>query len=248
MTLCTRSRSTLPQRLFADWQRLCRQPEPLEQARSWPLDIEPIDSLDDLLRRCGYEGRRDDDSADEILRQVVGVATHDELAARVVLQRLLPGLLAIAQRRRYTTPGGSEPVLAELVGVTWELVRSYPVHRRPRHVAANLVRDAEYEAFRRPARLVRTLREVPVALPANEQVPLIDPTDLWLNDPWRQMGEVLRSGRAAGLNADDLELLARLAAGESIGAVACELGISDRTLRTRRALAVQRLRRVVAAA
>jgi hypothetical protein len=248
MTISTRSLGTLPQRLFADWHRLCLRPELLERARSWPVDIEVIASLDDLLRHCGYEGRRDDDTADEMLRQVVEVARHDDLAARVVLQRLLPGLLAIAHRRGHTAPGGSEPVLAELVGVAWELVRSYPVQRRPRHVAANLVRDTEYQAFRRPSRLVRALREIPVARPVSDQSLLIDPTDSWLNDPGRQLGEVLRSGRAAGLATDDLELLARLAAGEPMNALASDLGVSDRTLRTRRALAVERLRRVVAAA
>lgn len=248
MTSYTRSLSTLPQRLFADWHRLCLRAEPLERVRTWPLDLDDIGTLDDLLRRCGYEGRRDDDAADDVLGQLVCIAAHDDLAARVVLQRLLPGLLAIAQRRGRAAPGGSEPALAELVGVAWELIRSYPVHRRPRHLAANLLRDTEYQAFRRPSRLVRAVREVPVAGLASDHALLVDPTESWLEDPRRQLGEALQSGRAAGLHTDDLELLARLAAGEPVDAVASDLGVSDRTLRTRRSLAVQRLRRVVAAA
>lgn len=248
MTSCALAHGTLPQRLFQEWHRLRTQAHVLEHIRSWPLTGDPVHDLSELLVRCGFEGRRDDDDADETLRQLVVLAAHDALAARVVLQRLLPGMLAVAQRRSNGSPGSAEAMLAELVGATWVLIRSYPVGRRPRHVAANLLRDAEYEAFRRPTRLVRHAREVSVSRPTPHRDEFLDPTTAWLEDPRRRLREVLNSGQAAGMHHQDLTLLALLATGESTEALASKLGVSDRTLRARRATAVARLRQVVATA
>lgn len=248
MTAHVLPHGTLPRRLFQEWHRLRTRPEVLAHIRSWPLSGDPVNDLSELLVRCGFEGRRDDDDADEILRQLVVLAAHDTLAARVVLQRLLPGMLAVAHRRSNGSSGSTEAMLAELVGALWVLIRSYPVARRPRHVAANLLRDAEYEAFRRPTRLVRHAREVPVPSPTVQRDECSDPTTAWLEDPRRRLREVLNSGQAAGMHHQDLTLLELLATGESTEALASQLGISDRTLRARRATAVARLRQVVAAA
>lgn len=248
MTSSTSSQGTLPQRLFQEWHQLCTRRAVLDHVRSWPLEGPPVRSLVDLLHRCGYERHADDHDADDTLRQLLRLAAHDHLAARVVLQRLLPGMLAIAHRRGHGTPAGSEPALAEVMGTMWVLVRSYPVHRRSRHLAANLLRDAEYQAFRRPARLMSHRREIPTARLVSRFSDSVDPTFNWLDDPGRRLAEALNRGRSAGLSTADLELLTRLASGESTETLATQLGVSDRTLRARRAAAVQRLRQVVAAA
>lgn len=248
MTSSTASPGTLPQRLFQEWHQLCTRQAVLDHVRSWPLDGPPVRSLMDLLHRCGYGRQGDDHDADGTLRQLLHLASHDRLAARVILQRLLPGMLAIAHRRGHGTPAGSEPALAEVVGTMWVLVRSYPVHRRPRHLAANLLRDAEYQAFRRPARLMSHQREVPTAHVSGRFGESVDPTSTWLDDPGRRLAEALHRGRSAGLSSADLDLLTRLASGESTETLANQLGVSDRTLRARRAAAVQRLRQAVAAA
>ena len=102
-----------------------------------------------------------------MLVRLVEIARTDELASRVVLQRVLPGLLAVVRRRRRPGRDGS---FEELIGAAWLAIRSCRTDRRPPHVAANLVRDAAYRAFIAPGRRLsatevsvdpRTLEETP---------------------------------------------------------------------------------------
>jgi hypothetical protein len=248
MTSQTTNLGSLSQRLFREWHWMCQRAELVDHAHRWPLDGPPPHSLDEVLRRCGYGGRRDDDTADRLLGQLVMVATTDPVAARVVLQRVLPGMLAIARRRTARRPEHSDTALAELVGAMWMLIRTSSVERPRRHVAAHLLRSADYEAFRRSRRRLYHQREVPMgdALPDVDAV--TDPTSAWLDDPRRRLGEVLGHGRAAGVPRSDLTLLTSLASGEPVDSLAGRLGISDRALRARRATAVARLREVAAAA
>ena len=86
-------------RLQREWDRLARSPEALARARSWSLPVTDFESLDDLLRLAGLgasgTGRCGDD---ELLAALVVEARRDELAARVLLQRLLPGVATIVRR------------------------------------------------------------------------------------------------------------------------------------------------------
>jgi DNA-directed RNA polymerase specialized sigma24 family protein len=65
----------------------------------------------------------------------------DELAGRCVVQAVLPRLSGIARR-------DSRLTLDELVGAVWLRIRSYPLGRRPRAIASNLVLDARKDALR----------------------------------------------------------------------------------------------------
>lgn len=248
MTSLTTNSGSLPRRLFREWHWLCNRPALVERARLWPLDGPPPHSLDEVLQRCGYGGRRDDDAADRVLAQLVAVATTDPVAARVVLQRVLPGMLAIAHRRTARHPEHGDTVLAELVGAMWMLIRTAPTERARHHVAAHLLRNAEYEAFRRSSRRLSHQREIPMGDAVPDDQVIVDPTATWLDDPRRRLGELLGHGRSAGLPSADLALLSSLASGEPVDALAGRLGISDRALRARRATAVARLREVAAAA
>jgi hypothetical protein len=100
-----------------------------------------------------------DDAADQCLAEVVGQAATDGAMARLVLQRVMPGLLSVAKRRSHIEPGGFGEILHDLVANAWIAVRLYPLDRRPRKIAANLVRDIEYTTFVQD----RRLRRVPIA-------------------------------------------------------------------------------------
>jgi hypothetical protein len=94
--------------------------------------------LDALLER-----RRDDQAAPAILRALAVLAPGDALAARTVLQALLPGLVRLAGMVGYDEPAAIE------VSLAWERIRTYPARRRG-SVAANVLFDVRkrYRAHR----------------------------------------------------------------------------------------------------
>lgn len=164
-------------RLEREWQALNMRPAVLRRAQGWGVAA-PFGSLDQLLAAAGYwpsrqapggsrcagrwyaghryVGRRAD--ATWVLGQrgarSAGASrgATDDVAARVVLQRVLPGVVARARRWGSHRTGGSADVFDELLSVTWTVIREFPVERRPLHVAANLLRDSEYRAFERANR------------------------------------------------------------------------------------------------
>ena len=189
-------------------------------------------------------------------------AVTDELAARVVVQRLVPGLVHAARRRRQQQ--GMQSAFDELVATTWVLVRTYPLERRPRRGAANLCRDAEYQAFVRPLRL-RSGDERPVGSLHDDVGERTGPARPGAR---RSTGAtapgVMRNGHPAaadevrallveaigsGIDRRALALVVELhLAGRHPRAVAGELHVSERTVRMRRDAVVRQLARMAAAA
>ena len=84
-----------------------------------------------------------------LVRRATGAA-GDDLAARTVLQLLLPGCKALVRRYRWTDY--TDEVAAAVVAETYERIRAYPVDRRPTRVAANILLDVKQRLFwrRRP--------------------------------------------------------------------------------------------------
>lgn len=234
-------------RLQHDWHRLVRSTRHCD--------------LDRLLAEAGWRPHREtkDDTpateaidpvrADRTLAGLVAAARHDPLAARVVLQRLLPGLIALARRRAAWAglPGG--PVLDELVAETWIVIREFPVERRPVHVAGNLLREVEYRAFTRPARLRRhaALTGDGVA-PRCSAAPYGEMIDAATEEaqeqrhrrfaaehPFAELVEVLRAAVESGASDDDVQFLGALASGMTTDEVAARRRVSGRAERYRRA-------------
>src|SRR6186713_2413002 len=132
----------LGSRLDREWSQLRFQPALLRHAAGWASVEGPLRDLDQILAAVGYQtGWTADNEA--AMRQLVVRAADDELAARIAIQRLLPGLLAVVRRR-----GVSDDGLDELVGAAWICVRTFSPSRRSGCVAAALVADADYRAFR----------------------------------------------------------------------------------------------------
>ncbi len=102
--------------------------------------------------------RTDPDAAPEVLAALARRAADDALAARVLLQALVPGLVRMAT----TSCGGDPAALDELVSLAWERIRTYP-SSRPGSVAANVLWDVrkryrEHCAVQTPASLIPELR------------------------------------------------------------------------------------------
>lgn len=119
--------------------------EAIVQDRSEPLAI--VDSvLAALLRRC---------------------QNGDEIASRILVGLMLPALTPPAWH-----PHGSEEFVAQFVAELWHVVSLYPIARRPRAIAANIVRDARqrtHRAFAPAAVEPQAVVRLPAQLPSPER-------------------------------------------------------------------------------
>jgi len=249
------SNRPLLMRLQSEWQLLRERPTVLRRAHGWSLAV-PFDDLDQLLAATDYwaspaaraaatatgqTNATGKGAGNEVVARLLAAARTDEVAARVVLQRLLPGLVARSRCWGPRRVGGSSEAFDELVSAAWTVIREFPFERRPRHLIANLLRDSEYAAFRRTSRrmLVHEFTE-PSALDTSIEYRA-------QIEPMLELADIIAEARLSSLTDHDLELLTLLANGASSADAAKQLQISERTLRYHREAAVGRLRESVLA-
>ena len=240
--------------LSIEWQHRTVCAADLRRARAWQLPGADVNSLDDVLDRCGFtptpeagarhdrpRDRQAEDAHDAYLIDLLRLARTDELAARIVLQRILPALCGTA-RRHAAERHSFQALLDELVSNAWPVIRAYPVDRRPRRVVANLVRDIGFQTFVRPARL-RYASEVPVT-----HEDLGDHASSIEIHPLTELVELLgHAAQARVISAADVELiyeLVRLGRPERVAAVR---KVTPRTVRNHRDAILHRLRSMHAA-
>ena len=248
MTTCTppsRPPSTLrfSHRLDAEWRHLRTARRSVDRARSWgdghpdhPLStiVATSTDLDDIVRAT-QRGARPAGVDDVILLRLVDLARADELAGRIVVQRLLPGLISRSLRYRGFRDSIDPVELA--VPAVWLAIRAYDTDRRRHHVAASLLSDAVFQAFRRP---IRRRSSTELALPDRVFVGLA--SDDGPTNAVEELAAVVRDARFAGLPPHDIELLRHLARSDSPGTVARERNVTPRTVRNHRDRAVARIR------
>lgn len=236
--------------LSREWEHLRHHRPSLARARSWSL-IDPggilrgvTDSLDDLqhLIDATSSSRPDGDpvAADEVLAQLVDLARYDELAGRVVIQRILGGLVNAAAR--YRDPSCDIDPAEIIVAAAWIAIRNYDTGRRSRHVAASLISDAAFQAFRRPMRRRASSER---AVPAEHLDWRPAQTD---RSAFERLAEVVRLARQHGVPDHDLQLVRDLVRSGSPTSLAAERGVTTRTIRKHRERAVDQIRAAVLAA
>jgi hypothetical protein len=120
-----------PGRRVAPAGRSQSRPPCAEAVVDRPPALGGVADLDALL-----ESRRDDKAAPAVLRALAVLAPGDDLAARTLLQALLPGLVRLAGLVGYDDRAAIE----EMVSLAWERIRTYPARRRG-SVAANVLFD-----------------------------------------------------------------------------------------------------------
>ena len=218
--------------LSREWARLSTRPTSLRTAAAWRITPRPT-SLDEVVEAIGGNDRRSD-AADERLRRLVALARRDDLAARVVIERLVPGLLALA-RKYPDRPDAFE----ELLAAAWIAVRTYNSERTPANIAVALLSDAEYGAYRKAFRR-REYVDRPAQLP--DDLPADDGPH-----PSQELAELLAEARQAGVRPDDLDLVRRLVATPNTEELARDLAVTSRTIRNRRERAVASLRQLALA-
>ncbi|MET0145241.1 MAG: hypothetical protein ABW328_10725 [Ilumatobacteraceae bacterium] len=226
--------SLVSARLDREWRTISHRTRIVATVRSWEVTDVPFDDLDELLALAGYRVPLSTESNDVLLRIVQRAAT-DDLAARIVLQRILPGLLSQVSRRRAF--GDRDSGFEELLGAAWLAIRSARIDHRPEQVAANIVRDAGYRAFVAPARR-KSATEVAVDPRTLDETPSVVRVSAC-----EELAGILADARAGGFPPTDLDLVRHLLQVGSPATVARERKITTRTVRNRRDRITARLRR-----
>jgi hypothetical protein len=158
--------------LERDWQRELNGPQLRRRFAAW-REVEPALSpfrsplaVLRFLRRAGSSTRKD-----EVLCALLRRARWEPVAGRVVLEAMLPGLKKLAGRLLIDVRDREE-LWSVLLACTWERICAYPVQRRPRRVAANVLLDsmrgtlATFSSARRdPAARAESLPNHAAALP-----------------------------------------------------------------------------------
>ena len=243
-------------RLQDEWQLLHERPSVVHRARGWNLGV-PFDNLNQVIAATDYwvspaaraaatggtsDPKGNDPNGNDVVTRLLVAGRTDEVAARVVLQRLLPGLISRSRCWGHRRAGGSTEAFDELVSAAWMVIREFPFERRPRHLIANLLRDSEYAAFRRATRrmLVHEFTE-PRSLDSTVEYQ----AEI---EPMLELADLIAEARSHSLTEHDVLLLTLLANGASSAEAAKQLQVSERTLRYHRQAAVGRLRDAVLAA
>ena len=238
----TDTRSPLAAPAVRRWQRISRCPRRLASWTGWAPEVFgflPADG-DEALEALGLFGDRTDDRADQRLAALVRYAAHDEWAAELTLHRLLVALVSIARRRGGHHPAGHRGAFDELMAAAWIVIRTYPIDRRPSHVAAGLLREIEYQTFVRDARRHRSFRECSV-----DPVTMTEPASP-VPHPMDTVVELIADARAAGAETADLQFAFAWAAGASGRELATRFSMSERTVRNRRGEVAGRIRLALA--
>lgn len=222
--------------LNREWNRMRHSAPLLRRARAWGFVPTEITTLDQVLVCAGHLTPATP-ATEQTLRSLILLAQTDDLAARIVMQRLLPGLMALVSRRGGRN--GDEQILEELVGAAWITIRSFDPARSPSCLAAALIGGAEHRAFKAAARR-RSASEI-VADPEEFGAR----THLEVHSPEEELAEVMALARAGGLSADDDRFVGELIACGSTTVMAARHGVTARTIRNRRAAVVYRLQRSV---
>jgi hypothetical protein len=242
-------RSLLLARLDTEWAHLRISRRALRTARSW-LARYPDHQLGSVvaeltdLEQIRQATQRHDDTArsdDAILLALVELSHSDELAGRIVLQHVLPALIANA--RRYRSYKDRTDPMAQIVPAAWLAIRSYDVERRRQHVASSLISDAVFQAFRRPLRARSATEEVT----SPDSFAAISCHD----NPATALDEfvtMLRDAASAGVPSQHLDLLRQLVRVGSPGVVAAQRAVTPRTVRNHRDRAIDEVRTALAVA
>lgn len=216
--------------LDREWEIVAAAPASRRRFIRWVAthpDLEGLESLDDLL-----VARRDPTRAPALLQVLAALAPTDKLAARTLLQAVVPGIVCFAARSAKEDPQAIE----EMVSLAWERIRTYPT-TRPGSVAGNILLDVlkryrRHWAIEQP----RSGRPLPSELEGNECV-----EDTVLNR--LLLEEIINAHRAGIVSKPALTLVLRTRVmGDPLEDVSAEMDVPQRNLCQRRWRAECRLR------
>jgi DNA-directed RNA polymerase specialized sigma24 family protein len=222
--------------LVQEWSALSKAPSTLRRVNGWGLPGKRVANLDEVLIRAGFGLEATDSVGDQYLFKLVIRAANDELATRIVLQRLLPPLISIAARRGKLARGGFDEALTDTVAQAWIQIRTYPINKRPIKIASNLVRDSEYFAFVRDSRL----KQLAVAW-GDDVIDMIPAPETQPNSE-EELTILLAEVESWNLGTRSISVLKQLAEGKSFRSIAADADVNVRTVHSWRSTAISELR------
>ena len=231
--------------VLEEWNATASNRRAVRHANNWGLPGEPVSTLDEMVVRAGFGGPKNWDEGDTYLLELVKLAATDPLAARIVLQRVLPPVLGIARRRGNHMRGGPDAAVNDLLTQAWLVITSYPAERRPRKVAANIVRDIEYFEYVAHNRLRKTS-----VMFVNHDHFTVGETALSLAHthpgPDDDVRNFLLELERRGVSPIRIEILRLSCEGWRASEIATRLGLKERTARWHRAEALAAAREIIA--
>ena len=137
------------QHLDREWETLSRSRTARQQLAEWAQTAPVLAGLADLALLIEHAHDRDDlDRSDRLLAALAERAPTDDLAARALLQALLPALRTTVRQYQRTADECGDDAASVVVMFAWERIRTYPYERRPQRIAANVVLDTRQRVQR----------------------------------------------------------------------------------------------------
>jgi hypothetical protein len=221
--------------LDAEWRELGHSLEGRRRMRAWASMLPALGGYADLQELLDARAARPADAQD-ILLALARLSPIDDLAARVLLQALVPGLVRLA-----VNIGPDDPaVREELVSLAWERIRTYPTSRFG-SVAANVLYDTRkrYRAHRKIEAPPVTVLGYPGRAPWGEEAPSAE--EEALNRV--VLVELAAAQRRGVVSGPSLGLILRTrVADRPLEEIAAADGVKAHALAMRRFRAEQRLR------
>jgi hypothetical protein len=134
--------------LDAEWSDFSRRPRSVERLRQWAKEdpvLRRFVDLESLVAFARTPGHPAD--SDDVLQCLARRSASDDVAARTLLQAVIYALVPITVRFRLAAGDGDE-IAAVVVAAAYDRIRTYPVARRPRHIAANIILDTQQSVSR----------------------------------------------------------------------------------------------------
>jgi DNA-directed RNA polymerase specialized sigma24 family protein len=133
--------------LESDWQQVAHSALFTDRFRVWRVKepaLTPFVDATALVRFMRRPGPRA--AKDAALCALLTWAKDESIGARVVLEAIRPGLLNLSARIMRDAREREE-LRSTMYLAVWEGIRSYPLARRPRRVAANLLLDTMHRTL-----------------------------------------------------------------------------------------------------
>lgn len=175
--------------------------------------------------------RANPEQADAVLASLARRSqAGSDVAARALLQLLLPGTCRLASR--WWALGSAEERAAAAVAAVFDRIRRYPIHRRPARIAANVLLDANQD-LARIARRVTADRQRTTSVEPNRLLARRATDETSASDQLRDLIEdAVAAGRVPATWA--ALIVATHIDGDDLPSIARRTGTPVRTLQWRR--------------